>query len=477
MERQGLPTGQIPVHDWPIRENAWANVARSVLADEIYEFIARIGLYLRTVLLKEERARLLQIYGREFGLLDYDMELMGGGPFIDPRHDLSRFPFRHLAWYWSPWRAAWWAAAGAVCLGSVGNAVAAWLGPNAASGFGLVARHVLPAALLAFAIAYLVLKETMRYANLRLRPREDGETPGGVFGFFLGILFREAGPNSHERRPILARTARLLARPLVVLAAVTATAVRLSAPGERFGHAAGAAVGLGCYLVSRYRVPAVVIRRRVAPTPHDVAVALHGLTWTLRSPRELFPEIERSRIGSAPSPRPRLIEGFSYESSISAWMVLRAIVDAGWITAVGVAAAVGLRRLGLDTVMAAWVALCLVSVVVHLVGYRPLVYRWGDESWPRAAWRAYRPLVLHRAIRTYNRLFFTLLAAAGISFLILKAGLKGFLWLSLGGVVAVLFGVRLLDQVVKANRANYPMPSPDPPTGPAGDPARSGGDP
>jgi hypothetical protein len=458
MAVQGLPTGQLPVRSWPITANAWSNVSRSLFEEAIDNFLITLSWYLERVLLEE---RVAELYEKsdgsslplsvEFDLMRYRSELMSDEWLVDPKHDLTHFGFKHKRWYWSWWSVVAWVATGAVCIGWAGRFPARWFNIGAGSAW---VEHVLSMFGLILVLTYLVLRDTLRYAKLRIfkfaRTEEYGE--GGVVLFLIGALLDP----SLKPRPIFRRVIRLLIPAVTLLGVITGAALTSRPNGYAFGYGTGAAIGLACYLLTRYRAPAVVVHRRKPPSPHNIAVKRKGLRWTTSTPRENYPETQRGRIGSSRSPHPPLIKGHYGGWSISVWMVLRAFIDVVWIFVAAVIVATVPLVLGLHPLLFILFALWVECFLVHLVGFLPLMYQgWkaGSSLWTE--WRTYQSRILRRAF---------LLSFSIISLLMLVGKLQEFIGfgkrvdaaLSLAVLLGFPFGVRVYYQVIMTSHSYLP---------------------
>jgi hypothetical protein len=450
MNIQSLPTGQIPVRNWPIQDNAWVNVSRNLLSDEISEFLSALTSYLAHVLFEEEVERSLdddnELSSDEVRRLrTYRYALESGERFSDPTDDLTRFTFKHRAWYWSLREAAWWATTGSVLFGAIGpNVARLFVGSDGST----LTQYGFSFLIFAIALSFLTLRDTVRYAALRMRLRSwPGElSPHSVLGF----ISRDGSP-SVKRHPIFARTARLLLRPLGFLLVVIIAVGVLIGSEYRFGYAEGFLLGLACYLVTRYRVPAIVLASISAPMPHDKAITRRRLTWIMRTPRKNFSELKRGLIGTVRSPLPWLVEAQAHWVSVSAWMFVRAVLDAVWITALGIVIVVGLRRrLHLNIILSFWAGLYFISVILHSLGDRPEVFRINNESFLRAVWGAYSP-ILRKGLRTASYLLLGLLIILTIEIITSATSMIG-RNIFVGIVVFVAFALRLIDQVLWTSR-------------------------
>jgi len=467
MDVQGLPTGHLCVQNWPVREKAWTNVSRNLLGDEISGFLISLSWYLEHLVFQERVAQLqekipqsylenndlLSRYRFEFALSEYQRELMGGEWLVDPKHDLSRFPFKHKSWYWSLGSVVGWIMAGAVCLG-FGRAFAAWANGATDLRSGWIG-HVVPMFALTLVLTYFVFRETLGYARRRLSKFSHESDTGGVVLFLLGAWLRVS---SVKRRPIVDRVTRLMLLPVALLAVITVVALSLSPHGYAFGYKIGVAVGLACYVLTRYRVPTVVLWRRTPPTPYNKVVKRKGLKWTICIPREHHSESQRDQIGGTRSPQPRLIESYYEELSISVWMVLRALVEVVFITAVAIIGAALLFVLGVPPLLAFWFALSFMSFSVSFLGSLPFMYQgWkaGISLWEE--WRAFRFVILRRVFRMHMCILLGVVAIGTLKgFGIFGDTVYDLLFIAVVG--GIPFGARLYHQVLQTSHSHYPDP-------------------
>lgn len=418
MNIQGLPTGQIPVAEWSIRENAWTNVCRELLVDAVDGFFYRLNDVLEAL-----RVEKLRSEGRD--AWDLVRGLGNREELVDPRHDLAHFPFKHLRVYWSTRRAILWTLVGAICFELVR--------PVAAAG-----------AVFLVAVAYLGLRDTLTYLQARVWLFREGKLT--VFDF----LTETGMVNQPERRPILLRTAKVLVLPFCLVLVVIPT-IAVSGIGQSSLHlwASGALVGLLCYVLSRYRVPAVTARRE-SPTPHSTRLIRRGWKWTFGLPSEASGLSARSRIGKAASPLPELIEGHRYQASLSAWMLVRALLDTLWLAPLGLGVWLTAYRAGIHPVAGLVFSVYFICVLLHCLHMRPKPTYFGDEPKWRTWWRTYRYQVFGpalRSMRAYAIVFVATLAAWHL----LPRSDAWVLALSLAvGAVAVTFLKRLHHQFVES---------------------------
>jgi hypothetical protein len=374
MNYQGLPTGQLAVEDWPIRENAWINVVRTLLEDEIGEFLCRLERYFTKVLMDEWRARSASSDERQAWARF--CEVSRGEYFVDPRHDFAYFPFGGRSFHFSTGRALSWTILGALSF-SVGGAIG---GVPAAS------------ALFAILLVPLMLSDTLAYAHRRIQ--YQAENPVSMLDF----IFHD-GIRPIERAPIVRRAASLLPRAiwLEVFAVAALIMLQHSHPGVAAGPLVflswGGLTGLACYLSSRYRVPSITLPKPI-PSPHDIRIQRRGWRWTFQGPQPNHPELARARIGSIDSPAPKLIESYSLASSISIGMVLRALFDAVWIPAAGVLMVSALDRLGVPQ-WGVFAGFYLILVAVELL----YLHRSPRRNFWRPIWKVYWVLVFRPAAK------------------------------------------------------------------------------
>ena len=140
-------------------------------------------------------------------------------------------------------------------------------------------------------VMYLCYKDTLSYALARL-------FVGKSFSPMENLLesFFVNGDYDLTKHPILRRTIRILIFPLTILV-LSSTAMILFQYEIRkisifssfgwlqanliVGVAIGAALGLLCYLSSRYRVPAITIQKKI-PTQRFLDISFRELKLTVR---------------------------------------------------------------------------------------------------------------------------------------------------------------------------------------------------
>ncbi|MEM7310824.1 MAG: TIR domain-containing protein [Planctomycetota bacterium] len=439
---QGLPVGRLVIEDWPIRESAWRSVASSLRHQIATDFLAELNGFLRKAVAEErdarersgvgsgplaltETERLLASHDR----LMRDFDLSSGYVFADPRYDFAHYPFRDRRIYWTKRKALTWTTVGGVCFGLF----ALVFEPTAAS------AAVVPLAGFLVALALLGVRDTLDYATMRLDAYWSERI--GTIDLLFGV--------DVERRlaPILRRAARVVAPAAGVAVAAVAAFVASAVPSAPYGKlgfwALGAAIGLGCYVASRYRVPAITVSRE-APTPSSSQWSRRGLRVRYRAPREHHADLERSRIDGKRPPQPRVIEGYHMELSLSVGMVLRALLDTAWLFATGFfvfgAAAVG----GLPEFLG-W-ALAFYSIAVPL--------RWMRRH-PSRSWSAYKRELFLPALWDMGHYYlFGLLA--GVLKALLSVEDDTFLPIALAGILLLTFAKRLDGLLAKASRQHLP---------------------
>jgi hypothetical protein len=259
-----------------------------------------------------------------------------------------------------------------------------------------------------------------------------------------------------------------LIKPLALIGCVTAGIVAAEVviglpilDSARRAYAIGAATGLGCYLLSRYRVPAIVAARgRPIPTPYSDSVVGQGWKWTLRMPRENHLEIARGRIGQNRSPLPRLIESYSEQLTLSAGMIVRGLVDALWITALLCAIVYGTLRAGISAGVAIPLSLYVAGVSIQWLRVRHTGRRFEGEPLARAIWREYGKPMWLPALHTAMLLGIAGVATALLGYVFWKDSPRVAAVAILSASFTAIFCMRLRDQVLISSRARSVGPKP-----------------
>jgi hypothetical protein len=311
---QGLPPGQMAIEDWPIRENAWKAVTRSLLEQKRGQFIYRLDRYLEQALLSAWLDRIEPVDPTRTGSpTDYDRYFGSPTFFVEPRYERQRYPLAHRR------------------LRVDGGDLVVWLILGSASFVlgDLAAGSVGAGLALLLAAACLTLRDTVAYARARMPfPRNHP----------LSILDIIVRVDSGKSGPVLRRAAVLFARAAAgVIFPMSALFIWPGALASGSSVIGVLASAMG-YLCSRPRTLSVLDPLPI-PSPHDVRAERTGWTWRLRTPRANHPEKKRARIGVHDSPEPKLIEAVSIGMNFSAAMVLRALADAIWMPLVSYAMA------------------------------------------------------------------------------------------------------------------------------------------
>jgi hypothetical protein len=449
MGQQGLPTGQMAVADWPIREAAWTNVARVLLRDMRSTFFYQLAEGLRS---QRAKARFVtherqmgQVEGIErtllaMDLVDMDIRDPVRELFVDPAVDFANHGFaqRTLYGFWR--RAFGWLVAGALWFAVAGFDGGRLRTVVAATGYGVV-------------LAYLALSDTLDYASQRVRWIDDERLAVWPFLTAAGALPRL------KRRPILRRSARVLVVPLCLLATAL---VALPPLFQRYpalaefplrNPAAGGLLGLLAYLCSRYRVPTVALRLEI-PLPSTPRVERVGLRWSLRMPHVDEGARPRGKLGGADSPSPKLAEGMNMGVVLTPAILGRAMVDGLLLTALFTALMVALPANRL--LAALWIVadLHLFSYLVELISRGGQFQRWhrdaSAKSWKLAARRSLGP-----ALRSWWHYLPPVAAAIAIEDRHLVRPQHLGAWVMLIGVAIVIVVKRvvsLVDVTLKTRR-------------------------
>jgi TIR domain len=409
MNRQGLPTGQLAIEDWPIRQNAWTNVSRTVMEGAASLFLCRLGDHLQRRLVWERVSKHRQWFSgetegnevdawlRDHLLLSQVMQV-SNDLFIDPSYDLKHYGLQGRAWNWSTKRVTWWTLAFAVCSGVLWAAMTPLLARVHSPLIAEVLAWCALTCLFLPLLGWLGISDTLDYARRRL-PWSN------VTPWTLAFLL-EPGRRLHVST-VLRRTARVVAAPLCLwLAASIVSALvgrhsRLHQVFSRQGSAVeacllGATCALVFYVASRYRMPLIVLRRAI-PSPSSLLLARHGWTLFIRTTQPNRAERERARIGGVESPAPRLIERSHLQASFSARMLSRAVWDATWLAALGSVAFIVITPLSRS--VGIFASLFLMSLFVRWLYLPPrLVHREKEtrwRTWTKEFWRSLvRPALL-----------------------------------------------------------------------------------
>lgn len=336
---QALPE-QIPTRGWPIEASAWRSVARTLRARTVAPFLRRLNrLHLERLPKPEdsfEELRFLRRYGGAHAR----------GSFIEPRHDFAAFDFQYVVWYWSA------------------RSLASWgLGAGIAS---LCFQSTAPWGLAAF-LAYLLLRDTIHYSCLR-----SWCTRISVFEFFVGL------DHTIRRRPVLIWFGRLFLR---VIATLVVAILVVGPLGKHDVVLEGVVIGLVSYLVTRYRVPSLVIPRSI-PTHRDKYITRSGLTWTIEFPVENFPELLKATFGRNRPHEPRMIESYAFKLRISIAGVARALLESLVVVFLGMVIFLALTSFLVSRAFmpgALMLASTVASLLVTILGGLP---KFHGKVWP-----------------------------------------------------------------------------------------------